>query len=275
MATRRQIDEEEANLSKLVKDLNKGSYIYNLDNDRIIRAATKLARYGQFIKLKESYQKLIGEGVFKQVVFYKDNKERSERFFNQKIVSYEGLGQEIKSYEDDIKWLNDLRNDDKSGLYQYDQKQKIEEIVERTEQIEKKRESINELKEREKDLADPSVRKDTQVLNFTKGGYNIQCTLKDDKTRQILYSKKEISGNEVMQTLLNNGDDGVTWENVDDLSNPYSMRYVYHSSDHKLEAIFMKINDSMGILIRERSAPEKPARREAEGLPQKKEEKGL
>ena len=246
-----------------------------LDINRVKDLAVKSAQYERFSRIKDFYKELKNKTGAERVSGVANNKDIAA-FFGKRIVSYEGLGTEIEKLDKNLEWLSYIAN--RSG-YPFAYEETIKELVKSADVIEKTEQTIRGLKEREAELTDTSKKKSVEELKFFKDGYWIMCFLRNDKTYQIFYYRKEISSDDVMRVLVNNSDEGVSWESVvvkdrvvDDKE--YLPLVVYQSSDGKLEGIFGKwvkdkidIGDMRGVLIRERSSVVEPAI--------KKEEKGL
>ena len=246
-----------------------------LNLDGVKDLAVKSAQYERFRKIKDFYRELKNKAGAERVAEVVSNKEIAD-FFGKKIVSYEGLGTEIEKLDKKLQWLSYITN--RSGSpFAYEET--IKELVKSAGVIEKTEQTIKGLKEREADLTDTSKKRSKEELKFFKDGYWIMCFLRNDKTYQIFYYRKEISSDDVMRVLANNSDEGITWESVvvkDRVvdEKEFQPLVVYHSSDGKLEGIFGKsvkskidIGGMRSVLIRERSSEVEPAI--------KKEEKGL
>lgn len=247
----------------------------NMDLKRVKDLAVKSSQYERFRKIKDAYQENKSKGSFEREMFVSTNKELAD-FFGKRITSFEGLSSEIEALDGSLRWL--AYQSDPSRI-DFGYQETIRELVKSAEVIEKTEQTIKGLKEREAELTDTSRKKSVEELKFFKDGYWIMCFLRNDKTYQIFYYRKEISNEDVMRVLVNNSDEGVTWESVvvkdkvvDDKE--FLPLVVYRSSDGKLEGIFGKwvkdkadLGDMRGVLIRERSSVVEPAI--------KKEESGL
>lgn len=292
LGVRQQIDEIEvalAGLKKAFDDPQVLSYCSNEEAKALKELAQKSAQNERFIKIKDFYKDLQGKGSLERNALISNNRDVND-FFGKKIVSYEALGREIKDHDLKLKNLSEriqptplyegpdefLRLASRGGELR---RKQIIQYIELVDTMEKCEQRIKTLKQKEHDLADIEKHSNKEELKFFKDGYWIMCSLRNDKTYQIFYYRKEISSEDVMQVLVNNSDEGVTWESVvvkdqvvDDKE--FLPLVVYSSSDGKLEGIFGKwvkdkadLGDMRGVLIRERSSVIEPAI--------KKEERGL
>lgn len=293
------IDELEVSLAEIKKAFNEVDYPPSVagelerqrlsmswsDNEayknrnikRVKELATKSAQYEKFRKIKDFYRDLENKGGVVQNAEVRKSVEIAD-FFGRKIHSYDGLGAEIERLENDLKWINSFVTNRSSTLSMGDEGT-IKAIVESAVAIERGEQTIKGLKEREAELTDTSKTRSKEELKFFKDGYWIMCFLRNDKTYQIFYYRREISSDDVMRVLVNNSDEGVTWKSVvvkDRVvdEKEFQPLVVYHSSDGKLEGIFGKwvkskidIGDMRGVLIRERPSVVEPAiKKEEEGI---------
>jgi len=288
------IDKHEVLLGDLRKSFNDPNYPVGLSdaNERkeTKELAVKYAQHERFRKIKDFYQELKTKGAFERGALVANNKETAD-FFGKRIVSFESLGNEIEKLDARLKAFSSrmmppehtyngsdefLRAVERGGELQ---REAIRNIAKTAEAIEEGEQFIEKLKKEEIELTETSKGKSEETLKFFKDGYFIACFLRNDKTYRIVYYRDEVTSDDVMRVLVNNSDEGVTWQSVV-VKDPvvedknFLPLVVYYSSDQKLEGFFGKwgrnqtdLSEKKGVLIRERSSEVEPAI--------KKEEKGL